>query len=77
VDGRALREYDLASLRNKVGIVLQESVLFAGTIADNIRFGDESISHEMVETAARATHNHDFIMSLPDGYSTCVSDDEK
>lgn len=75
-DGRDIREYDLDSLRNKVGIVLQESVLFSGTIADNIRFGDESISQEMVETAARATHIHDFIMSLPEGYETFVTDDE-
>ncbi|NQI70172.1 ABC transporter ATP-binding protein [Streptococcus suis] len=75
-DGRDIREYDLDSLRDKVGIVLQESVLFSGTIADNIRFGDESISQEMVETAARATHIHDFIMSLPEGYKTFVTDDE-
>ncbi|HEM5295465.1 TPA: ABC transporter ATP-binding protein [Streptococcus suis] len=75
-DGRDIREYDLDSLRNKVGIVLQESVLFSGTIADNIRFGDESISQEMVETAARATHIHDFIVSLPEGYETFVTDDE-
>ncbi|WP_099832237.1 ABC transporter ATP-binding protein [Streptococcus suis] len=75
-DGHDIREYDLDSLRDKVGIVLQESVLFSGTIADNIRFGDESISQEMVETAARATHIHDFIMSLPEGYETYVTDDE-
>lgn len=75
-DGRDIREYDLDSLRDKVGIVLQESVLFSGTIADNIRFGDETISQEMVETAARATHIHDFIMSLPEGYETFVTDDE-
>ncbi|CYW27796.1 ABC transporter ATP-binding protein [Streptococcus suis] len=75
-DGRDIREYDLDSLRDKVGIVLQESVLFSGTIADNIRFGDESISQEMVETAARATHIYDFIMSLPEGYETFVTDDE-
>ncbi|HFI0833211.1 TPA: ABC transporter ATP-binding protein [Streptococcus suis] len=75
-DGRDIREYDLDSLRDKVGIVLQESVLFSGTIADNIRFGDETISQEMVETAARATHIHDFIMSLPEGYETYVTDDE-
>lgn len=75
-DGRDIREYDLDSLRDKVGIVLQESVLFSRTIADNIRFGDETISQEMVETAARATHIHDFIMSLPEGYETYVTDDE-
>ncbi|HEL0247402.1 TPA: ABC transporter ATP-binding protein [Streptococcus equi subsp. zooepidemicus] len=75
-DGRDIREYDLDSLRQRVGIVLQESVLFSGTIADNIRFGNQTISQEEVETAARATHIHDFIMSLPDGYQTQVSDDE-
>ncbi|VTS45673.1 ABC transporter, ATP-binding protein [Streptococcus porcinus] len=75
-DGIDIRDYDLDSLRKNVGIVLQESVLFSGTIADNIRFGDESISQEMVEIAARATHIHEFIMSLPEGYETMVTDDE-
>ncbi|HEL1051096.1 TPA: ABC transporter ATP-binding protein [Streptococcus equi subsp. zooepidemicus] len=75
-DGRDIREYDLDSLRQQVGIVLQESVLFSGTIADNIRFGNQTISQKEVETAARATHIHEFIMSLPDGYQTQVSDDE-
>ncbi|HEQ3342409.1 TPA: ABC transporter ATP-binding protein [Streptococcus pyogenes] len=75
-DGRDIRDYDLDSLRQKVGIVLQESVLFSGTITDNIRFGDQTIGQDMVETAARATHIHDFIMSLPKGYNTYVSDDD-
>ena len=75
-DGRDIREYDLDSLREKVGIVLQESVLFSGTIADNIRFGNDSVSQEMIEVAARAAHIHDFIMSLPEGYETQVTDDE-
>ena len=75
-NGIDIRDYDLDSLRKNVGIVLQESVLFSGTITDNIRFGDDSISQEMVETAARATHIHDFIMSLPEGYNTLVTDDE-
>ncbi|VTS13609.1 ABC transporter, ATP-binding protein [Streptococcus pseudoporcinus] len=75
-DGVDIRDYDLDSLRKNVGIVLQESVLFSGTIADNIRFGDASISQEMVEIAARATHIHEFIKSLPEGYETMVTDDE-
>ncbi|CQR23698.1 ABC transporter ATP-binding protein [Streptococcus varani] len=75
-DGKDIRDYDLDSLRQNTGIVLQESVLFSGTIADNIRFGNPQVSQEMVETAARATHIHEFIMSLPDGYETHVSDDE-
>ncbi|MGZ7226653.1 ATP-binding cassette domain-containing protein, partial [Streptococcus pyogenes] len=65
-DGKDIREYDLDSLRQNTGIVLQESVLFSGTIADNIRFGNPQVSQEMVETAARATHIHEFIMSLLD-----------
>lgn len=75
-DGRDIRDYDLDSLRAKTGIVLQESVLFSGTIADNIKFGNPDASQEMVETAARATHIHEFIESLPDKYETVVSDDE-
>lgn len=74
-DGVDIRDYDLDSLRSKVGIVLQESVLFSGTIAENIAFGADNVSQDMIETAARATHIHDFIMSLPDGYQTQVSDD--
>ena len=54
-DGRDIRDYDLDSLRSHVGIVLQDSVLFSGTIRDNIRFGVPDASQEMVEIAARAT----------------------
>ena len=75
-DGRDIRDYDLDSLRSHVGIVLQESVLFSGTIRDNIRFGVPDASQEMVETAARATHIHDYIESLPDKYDTIVDDDQ-
>ncbi|MBP2623820.1 ABC transporter ATP-binding protein [Streptococcus oricebi] len=75
-DGRDIRDLDLDSLRQRVGIVLQDSVLFEGTIRDNIRFGLPSASQEMVETAARATHIHDFIESLPDKYDTMVDDEQ-
>ncbi len=74
-DGTDIRSFDLDSLRQKVGIVLQESVLFSGTIRDNITFGAGDVSQELVETAARATHIHEFIMSLPDGYDTYVDDE--
>lgn len=74
-DGTDIRDFDLDSLRQKVGIVLQESVLFSGTIRDNIAFGAGDVPHELVETAARATHIHDFIMSLPEGYDTHVDDE--
>lgn len=75
-DGRDIRGYELDSLRSHVGIVLQDSVLFSGTIRDNIRFGVPDASQEMVETAARATHIHDYIESLPDKYDTIVDDDQ-
>ena len=75
-DGHDIRDYELDSLRSHVGIVLQDSVLFSGTIQDNIRFGVPDASQEMVETAARATHIHDYIESLPDKYDTLVDDDQ-
>ena len=75
-DGRDIREFDLDSLRSKVGIVLQDSVLFSGTIRDNIRFGVPEASQEMVEVAAKATHIHDYIESLPDKYDTLINDDQ-
>ena len=75
-DGTDIRKFDLDSLRSKVGIVLQDSVLFSGTIRDNIRFGVPDASQEMVEAAARATHIHDYIESLPDKYDTLINDDQ-
>ena len=75
-DGTDIREFDLDSLRSKVGIVLQDSVLFSGTIRDNIRFGVPEASQEMVEAAAKATHIHDYIESLPDKYDTLINDDQ-
>ena len=75
-DGRDIREFDLDSLRSKVGIVLQDSVLFSGTIRDNIRFGVPDASQEMVEAAAKATHIHEYIESLPDKYDTLINDDQ-
>ena len=75
-DGRDIREFDLDSLRSKVGIVLQDSVLFSGTIRDNIRFGVPDASQEMVQAAAKATHIHEYIESLPDKYDTLIDDDQ-
>ncbi|MCJ1969498.1 ABC transporter ATP-binding protein [Lactococcus carnosus] len=74
-DGVDIREMDLDSLRRGVGIVLQDSVLFSGTIRDNIRFGFDA-TDEAVITAAKTTHIHEFIESLPDKYDTLVDDDE-
>ena len=75
-DGRDIREFDLDSLRSQVGIVLQDSVLFSGTIRDNFRFGVPDASQEMVEAAAKATHIHEYIESLPDKYDTLINDDQ-
>ena len=75
-DGTDIRKFDLDSLRSKVGIVLQDSVLFSGTIRDNIRFGVPDASQEMVEAAAKATHIHEYIESLPDKYDTLINDDQ-
>jgi ATP-binding cassette subfamily B multidrug efflux pump len=73
-DGIDIRKFDLDSLRSKVGIVLQESVLFSGTIADNIRFGKPDATMDEVITVAKTTHIHEFIDSLPDKYETHVDD---
>lgn len=75
-DGIDVQQLDLDSLRSHVGLVLQESVLFTGTIRDNIAFGKPDATDEEVIHAAKTTHIHDFIMSLPDGYATEVNDDE-
>ena len=67
VDKRDLRQLNIQWLRSKIGLVSQEPVLFDGSIADNIRYGDLSreISDEEVEAAARSANIHDFIMSQP------------
>lgn len=74
-DGVDVRDLDLKSLRDHVGIVLQDSVLFSGTIADNIKFGDPKSSDEAMIDAAKQANIHDFIMTLPDTYQTKVDDE--
>ncbi|HEX2247790.1 MAG TPA: ABC transporter ATP-binding protein, partial [Arthrobacter sp.] len=74
VDGHDLREVTLASLRSQVSLLLQDSVLFAGTIRDNIRYGRMEASDEEVEQAARRAQAHGFIMASPDGYDTVVGE---
>lgn len=75
IDNVDIRDIELASLRKQVGIVLQDSVLFSGTIRDNIVFGKPEATDEEVIGAAKQAHIHDFIMSLDDGYETIVSDE--
>lgn len=73
-DGTDLRKLQLKSLRSNIGIVLQDSVLFTGTIADNIRYGKPDATMTEVVEAAKQAHIHDFIESLPAKYDTEVSD---
>jgi ATP-binding cassette subfamily B protein len=74
IDGYDLRDISLESLRSHIGIVLQETTLFAGTIRDNIAFGKTEASSDEVIAAAQAAAAHDFIMSFPDGYETAVGE---
>ncbi|RXK52621.1 ABC transporter ATP-binding protein [Aquirufa rosea] len=68
IDGIALTDYEITSLRKNIAVVLQDVFLFSSTIAYNIHLGDPSISQEKMEEAAKAVGVHDFIMSLPGGY---------
>ncbi|MEG2158299.1 MAG: ABC transporter ATP-binding protein, partial [Clostridia bacterium] len=70
VSGRDVREYNLRALRDGVSMVLQKNVLFSGTIADNIRWGDEHATDEEVEEVCRIAQAHDFVTSFPNGYQT-------
>ena len=70
VDGRDVRDYKVRSLRDQVSIVLQDPMLFSGTIAENICYGRLSATDEEVIEAAKAAYAHDFIMSKPEGYQT-------
>jgi len=70
VDGTDVRTVTRASLRRQMGVVLQDNFLFAGTVADNIRYGRLDASDDEIEAAAQAIGAHEFIMSLSDGYQT-------
>jgi ATP-binding cassette, subfamily B, multidrug efflux pump len=74
IDGHDLRDVTLESLRDQIGIVLQETTLFTGSIRDNIAFGRPDASMEDVQAAAKAAAAHDFIMSFPEGYETPVGE---
>ncbi|MGN6202405.1 MAG: ABC transporter ATP-binding protein [Solirubrobacterales bacterium] len=70
IDGVDLRDLGLHSLRDQISVVLQEPLLFSGTIAENIRYGRLEATREEIEDAARAANAHDFIANLPEGYET-------
>lgn len=72
LDGQDIREIRLHSLRRQIGIVQQDVYLFAGTVADNIRYGKLDACREEIVAAAKKANAHDFIMSLPNGYDTDI-----
>jgi len=74
IDGRDVRAYARKDLRENIGIVLQESFLFSGTIADNIGYGRLGASRDEIEAAARTLDAHGFISELPDGYDTVLGE---
>ena len=75
IDGINIDEYKKSDIRKMFGMVLQDSWLFTGTIEENIRYGNESISHEDIIKSAKLACAHDFISKLPMGYDTIVSED--
>jgi ATP-binding cassette, subfamily B, multidrug efflux pump len=74
IDGIDIRQVTQASLRRQIGVVLQDTVLFSGTVAENIAFGRPDTSHAEIEAAAQVANVHDFILSLPQGYATRLGD---
>ncbi|MCR5676061.1 MAG: ABC transporter ATP-binding protein/permease [Lachnospiraceae bacterium] len=74
IGGRDVRDYTLESLMSHISVVFQNVYLFADTIENNIKFGMRNASHEDVEAAAKKACCHDFIMSLPNGYSTVIGE---
>lgn len=67
VDGRDIRDYQISGLRKKIGVVLQDTYLFSGSIMDNIRYGRLEASDEEVIAAAKMTSAHQYIKHLPEG----------
>ena len=74
LDGRDLRDYKVRSLRDQIGMVLQDTILFSDTVRANIMMGNPEATEEEVVQAAKAANAHDFIMQLPKGYDTQVGE---
>ncbi|MDA9819988.1 ABC transporter ATP-binding protein/permease [Salibacteraceae bacterium] len=74
IDGKSFKDIRIKSLRDKMGIVTQNSILFNDTIFNNISFGLEGVSMDEVVKAAKVAHAHDFILELPNGYHTNIGD---
>ncbi len=74
IDGKDLRQVTIESWYRQIALVPQETILFGGTILDNIRYGNMTANEAAVFEASKAAHAHDFIMSFPDGYQTLVGE---
>lgn len=74
IDGINIEDVTIKSLRKQMGIMMQDSFIFSGTIMDNIRYGNKTVSDEEVIRAARTVCAHDFIMEMEDGYNTQVNE---
>jgi ATP-binding cassette, subfamily B, bacterial MsbA len=74
LDGRDLRDFTLQSLRRRIGLVTQETILFNDTVFHNIAYGEPNATRADVEAAARKAHAHDFICAMPNGYDTVVAE---
>jgi len=74
VDGHDLKDVKIDSLRNFIGIVPQETILFSGSLRDNIAYGDLEADDEAIQNAAKAANAHGFIMGFPEGYDTVVGE---
>ena len=74
IDGHDTRQVNLQSLREQIGVVLQDPFLFNGTVAENIAYGHPEASLEQIVAGAKAANAHDFIMNMPDGYDTMVGE---
>lgn len=74
IDGHDTRQINLKSLREQIGVVLQDPFLFNGTVADNIAYGHPAAALEQIVAAAKAANAHDFVMDMPDGYDTLVGE---
>lgn len=74
VDGVNVKDYDVDTLRSKIGVVLQKSELFSGTVAENIRWGCDTATDEEVKTAAKIAQAEEFIDGFNDGYDTMISE---
>jgi subfamily B ATP-binding cassette protein MsbA len=74
IDGQDIRHVTLRSLRDQIGIVTQDTVLFDDSIATNIAYGVPAATRDQIEAAARAAHAHDFVLALPEGYDTKIGE---